>query len=340
MISIAAGLGIILFFVTSLDVSSLTRQLREAQLSWVLFAIAVHMLAFILRGYRWDELLEPAHPSKKKYSNLFVIALSGWALNAAFPGRVGDFARAYYLRTHEGVPISTGFASLFLEKVYDVSVMVLVSVALFTFVVDRTLVPGEIFTGLVIVVLFITSLVLGLVVVMAFPNFGRKLSRVTGNIVDKTLGKILPRLGAKLKAKVEGFVELLITSTVQISKSKRCMAVSTLMTMLIWVLEAERAACILIAFGVKADLLAILFVFTLGTLLGLILPILPGNLGVLEFVLSTLIVVMLGIGKETSWAIVLVDRFVSFWFITALGGVAMFALSRMKEKTAMDANGS
>ncbi|MEM2900953.1 MAG: lysylphosphatidylglycerol synthase transmembrane domain-containing protein, partial [Thermoplasmata archaeon] len=250
----------------------------------------------------------------------------------AFPGRIGDFARAYYIRTHENVPISAGFASLFLEKVYDVAVMVLISVFLFLFVIDKTLLPKDMFTGLVIVILFISFIVFCLILMMAFPNFGKKLSNITGKTIDCTIGKILPKIGSRLKSKLEGFIEMLINSTVQISKDKRCLILSTIMTVLIWVLEAERATCILISFGMKSDLSLIIFVFTFGTLIGLILPILPGNLGVLEFVLSTLIFVMLAISKETAWAIVLVDRFVSFWFITILGGLAIFLLSRTKSK--------
>lgn len=332
VISILAGLGIILFFILNLDVSTIADKLKNAHIFWVIFAICIHMLAFLIRGYRWGVLLAPAHPSEKKYANLFVIALSGWALNAAFPGRVGDFARAYYLRTHEKVPISIGFASLFLEKVYDVAVMVLISVFLFLFVIDKSLLPKEMFHGLVIVILFISFIVLCLILMMAFPNLGKRISDLIGKTIDCTISKILPKIGNKLKSKLEGFIEMLINSTVQISKDKECILLSTIMTILIWVLEAERATCILISFDMKAELSLIIFVFTFGTLLGLILPILPGNLGVLEFVLSTLIMVMLSMSKETSWAIVLVDRFVSFWFITMIGGLAIFLLSRAKDK--------
>ena len=71
------------------------------------------------------------------------------------------------------------------------------------------------------------------------------------------------------------------------------------------------------AFDVKISFLAIIIIFLLANIIG-ILSILPGGIGSIELSLTGLFM-LFGVPSALGGTIAMVDRLASFWIITALG---------------------
>ena len=84
-----------------------------------------------------------------------------------------------------------------------------------------------------------------------------------------------------------------------------------------WIFECVRLYVVFMAFDVKISFLAIIIIFLLANIIG-ILSILPGGIGSIELSLTGLFM-LFGVPSALGGTIAMVDRLASFWIITALG---------------------
>ncbi|MGZ4857487.1 MAG: UPF0104 family protein [Methanobacteriaceae archaeon] len=90
-----------------------------------------------------------------------------------------------------------------------------------------------------------------------------------------------------------------------------------LLTAASWLLECVRLYVVFIAFDIKINFVAIIIIFLLANIIG-ILSALPGGIGSIELSLIGLFL-LFGIPSTIGASIALVDRLASFWVVTALG---------------------
>ncbi len=105
---------------------------------WILPSVLVVLISFALRAYRWQIILESAGEVSfwKAYHPLMI----GFMINCILPGRVGEFARPAVLQKEEKIPFSTGLATVAAERVFDVTIMMILFAALLTTVqIDPTI---------------------------------------------------------------------------------------------------------------------------------------------------------------------------------------------------------
>lgn len=95
--------------------------LQDAVYWWLLPGLVVYFLAVWVRAWRWHYMILPIkNVSTKK---MFPITCIGYMGNNIYPARAGEFLRAILLKRKEGVPISTSFATIIVERVFDGVVM-------------------------------------------------------------------------------------------------------------------------------------------------------------------------------------------------------------------------
>lgn len=99
----------------------------EANYLWVILGIIVAFLSHLSRSYRWLFLLEPLGFTPK-LSNSYHAVMAGYIINYTVP-RSGEIARAGLLTSYEKVPFEKGFATIVIERLIDV-VMLLIVVAI------------------------------------------------------------------------------------------------------------------------------------------------------------------------------------------------------------------
>lgn len=85
---------------------------------WGAAMIAVTMLSFYWRAFRWKIMLDPV--KKVTAARLFDPLMVGFAFNNVLPARAGEIARPFALKKKEGVPFGAGLSTVVVERFVDV----------------------------------------------------------------------------------------------------------------------------------------------------------------------------------------------------------------------------
>ncbi|MFQ5484049.1 MAG: lysylphosphatidylglycerol synthase transmembrane domain-containing protein [Desulfobacterales bacterium] len=102
---------------------------------WMIPSILVVIIAFILRALRWQLILKSVHDVS--YWRAYHPMMIGFMINCIFPGRVGEVARPVILKKNDHVPVSSGLATVAVERVFDVGILVILfAVMMMTVQVD------------------------------------------------------------------------------------------------------------------------------------------------------------------------------------------------------------
>lgn len=95
-------------------------------------ALGCLTVMLLVRAYRWRRFVEPLQPVR--YSPFLSATVIGFMANDVLPLRAGEFIRVYALSQLASVRMSTAFATVVLERVWDtVGVSVLLVVLLLNF---------------------------------------------------------------------------------------------------------------------------------------------------------------------------------------------------------------
>ncbi|HSG47837.1 MAG TPA: lysylphosphatidylglycerol synthase transmembrane domain-containing protein [Longimicrobiales bacterium] len=134
-VGIALSAVLIWYTLRGVDPAAVWDQIRIADFRLLAASIAVAVLGYFLRAFRWRVLLHPVDPHTRLGSR-FRALIIGFMANNLLPARVGEFARAYAMgRLEPRVTVSAAFGSLVVERVMD-------GLVLGAFLVGATLTPG------------------------------------------------------------------------------------------------------------------------------------------------------------------------------------------------------
>lgn len=130
-------IGLIIAAVTiyytfrNVEINELIKTIASIKYYYLLPIIILTYATYTLRVYRWACLVRPIKEdiiTKNLYSPLMIGFLGN-----LLPARAGEFIRAYLLSKGEGIKFSTSFATIFVERLFDVLAMLALStVFLFT----------------------------------------------------------------------------------------------------------------------------------------------------------------------------------------------------------------
>jgi hypothetical protein len=138
---ISFALGLLLSAVTlwlalrNVPLADLVNYLRSIRYGWVLPAVALVMLTFILRVYRWRLILEGA--AQIGFSAAYHPLMIGFMINCVLPGRLGEIARPAILRQSSRVPLITGLATVAAERLFDIAMLIALFLAVFSSLADN-----------------------------------------------------------------------------------------------------------------------------------------------------------------------------------------------------------
>jgi uncharacterized protein (TIRG00374 family) len=120
-LGLAISLLFLYFALRGLGLKDLGEALRGANYAWLLPGVVVYFIAVWVRAWRWHYLVRPVKsvPTRK----MFPIVAIGYMGNNIYPARAGEVFRALFLKSREGVPISTSLATIIVERIFDGVVM-------------------------------------------------------------------------------------------------------------------------------------------------------------------------------------------------------------------------
>lgn len=226
-----------------------------------------------LRAVRWTVFLRPA--ARISLAGATSATAIGLMANNVLPARVGEFVRAYALGRRERVPVTTSFAGIFLERLFD----------------------GLAVVGILYAVTWVHPFPewVATTVRVGFYVFLAGLAFVFGLVVrpDATVGlarRIAGRLsGGRLEDAVERFLAALLDGF-RLLRSPPLVVLSFLLALLQWSLLTGLYWLGLVAFGIVDGVgwTGAFFVNSVATL-GVAVPSSPGFVGTFEaFIVKSL----------------------------------------------------
>ena len=103
------------------DWGAFGRSFRAADLRFVLLMLAGYFFVFALRTLRWQYIL--LGTGRPRLASTFIALVICYMGNNIFPFRAGEVLRVYVLRRRHQIPISSGLATVVVERLADVFTM-------------------------------------------------------------------------------------------------------------------------------------------------------------------------------------------------------------------------
>jgi uncharacterized protein (TIRG00374 family) len=270
-------------------------RVREAitDLGWLgcCLVLGLSLLNYLVRFERWQMFLRRLNHRLPRMQHLLVY-LSGFAFTVS-PAKAGEAVRSVYLHDH-GVSYSDSIAALFVERLQDLLAMTLLaSLVGLDYPSYRPLVAGALLV------------VIALLVAGSHPSLPALLERLGGRIRRPRLAK-----GATMAVNLLHSARALL--------HPRLLLIGTIVGVLSWGSEGLGYYLICQGLHVSLSIPLALGIYALAILAGNAAFLLPGGIGGMEVVMTTLLV---SHGAELRVAIIatLLCRLATLWFAVVIG---------------------
>jgi len=346
-VSLGAGtllvVAAVLLMTVYLDPSEVLARMAGADAALVAASALVYLLSWPLRGIRYRDILA-AIGYRERWGFLTGAVFISQTGNLVFPARAGDAVRAYVIKARRGIPYTSGFASLAIERVFDLlTITLLAGTVLLGLVVTGSVADlqaalfgaavgsEEAASGQTAVAV---AAGVGLAAVLAVAAIVAS-ARSERNYARAAVGRLSSDAYADYVAdKLERFAGDVQTVARDGSAFARVGAGS----LLIWTLDVLTAIVVLLAFDVGLAVPALLavgfFAVSVGNL-AKVLPLSPGGIGLYEGAFTLLVVGLTPIGPVTALSAAIVDHAVKN-AVTVVGGVASMAWLNVSLTTAVE----
>lgn len=119
-IVLSLGLTILFLalFLRSFDLRAAGSAIAGASPGLLALAIAINLLAYLVRAWRWRHLLAPMRENLGLY-NLTATTFIGFMITFLVPMRIGEIVRPVLLARRERLPASAAIATVALERLFD-----------------------------------------------------------------------------------------------------------------------------------------------------------------------------------------------------------------------------
>ncbi|MCY3780322.1 MAG: lysylphosphatidylglycerol synthase transmembrane domain-containing protein [Chloroflexi bacterium] len=274
--------------------------LSEVDLPLLIFAALFYCLAVIIIALRWQYLLRAV--KLVPLPALTQIVFIGYMGNNVYPLRAGDALRIALLRRNHAVPLVRATTVVIIERLFDGCVM-LAFILFGLLFIDLQSEPIKTIVAL-------TAPLFTVAVLLAFflaakPNLLRGIVDLVIKALPQRAGSAIARLSEDVIAGLEG-----LRSPVNLLGA----VVSSFVT---WGVEAGAYWIVIFAFGLELNYAVALLLVGAVNLAGLI-PASPGQVGVNEFVVIT-ILTALGLPTASASAYAVVTHLVIWLPPTILG---------------------
>jgi len=325
------ALALLAFFFKGADLGAIRKSLAEADLGLIAAAIAFVMVSYVLRARRWQVLLKPVGAADM--GACFVTTVIGFMFNFIAPtGRLGELVRPYLLARREGFSASSAFATIFLERIFDlVTVILFVGVWLLLGPPPEGAKSETAIQGLKVggITAFLATAV-GLAIMFAFVRYRDRALTLARSLIRWFPGRLEPVAMRFLQNFGEGLGVLADGGN---------LARIGILSIALWLNIALVLWLGLSAFGIQLQFGATFLV--LGFLVvGVAVPT-PGAVGGYHVMFSLALTLLFGVDESRSQAAALVNHAIAFLPVTLLGMVFFIreGLSLKEVKTLESAGG-
>ncbi|WP_135828044.1 flippase-like domain-containing protein [Halorussus halobius] len=348
-VSILAGIVLTVVAVALmgqyLPLGEVLEQMSAADPGLVAAAAVVYVLSWPLRGARYRDILEELEytESANFLTGAIFISQTG---NLVFPARAGDAVRAYVVKARRAIPYPTGFASLAVERVFDLlTITVLAGVVLVGFALtgataglESVLVGSSPAGGQVgdsgQTALYVAGGV-GLAAILAVAVIVAS-ARSDRNYVRAVVSRVSNDSYADYVASV---IERFTGDVQTVASDRAAFARVGATSLVIWSLDVVTALLVLTAFPTVSlplpTLVAVCFFAVSVGNLAKVLPLSPGGIGLYEGAFTLLVIGLTPISGTVALGAAILDHAVKN-VVTLVGGVASMLLLNVSLTTAVE----
>lgn len=319
------GLALTLFFlaivIVNLKFEEVGKAFGEANYLYLFPAMAITMVGYGVRAWRWQIILRPTKAIS--YQTSYSVMMIGFMANNLLPARIGEFVRAYTLGAQEKISKSLSLATIVLERVCDgLTLVAFMGLAMVAFPSPRQ------DSWVTFIEIFSTSVFVGALLFLIFLMLREKLAL---QIVSFCMRPLPDRLEHKAHNLLTSFV-------LGLHALKRGWSVVALVltSALVWALEGSSYYLMLRAFQldtkmgglelIGAALLLVVFV-NLGTMV----PSAPGFFGVYQAA-ATVALGAYAVASATAFSLALLTNTFQYVLVTAIG-LVFFSRRQMSFST-------
>ncbi|WP_336358356.1 flippase-like domain-containing protein [Haloarcula sp. CGMCC 1.6347] len=345
-VSLGAGTMLVvvalLLMTQYLDPDRVLAEMAGAAPEVVALSAVVYAVSWPLRGIRYRDILV-SMGYRERWGFLTGAVFISQTGNLVFPARAGDAVRAYVIKARRSIPYPSGFASLAVERVFDLlTITLLAGVVMMGLAVTGsaeqllTALTGDTVGGdaassgrtAVAVASGVGLAAIGAVVAIVAS------ARSDRNFVRAVIGRLSSDSYADYVAGIiEGFVGDVQTVAADGSAFTRV----GIGSLLIWTFDVITALIVFAAFGysLTPSLVAVgFFAVSVGNL-AKVLPLTPGGVGLYEGAFTVIVASLTPVGVAAAIGVAIVDHAVKN-VVTIIGGVASMAWLNVSLTTAVE----
>ncbi len=289
----AIGTLFLYFSLRGLDMKGLSDGLSRVKIVYFIPIAVIFFIIPYLRSLRWGIIISPIKKISQK--ELFPIACIGFMAIILVPMRFGELIRPYLLKEKLKIPFSSGLATIFVERILDVLIIlfIFIGVIIFSPLPDWFVKSGYTLAG-------------GFVVMMlCLTVFYLK----TDDSI-RFLQPIIRSFPHGLKEAINGFIYNLAEGVKVVGNPRRLLA-ALVLSILIWGLNG--AALYILFFSHSFGLpIVVAFIVLVALIAGISMPTAPGMLGNFQYpIIATLS--LFGVPKDDAFI------FSMLYYIIGLG---------------------
>ncbi|AEG17223.1 UPF0104 family protein [Methanobacterium paludis] len=298
------SLILLVLLVLWIGPSNIITAVKTANIWLILLAVLIHLVVIGVRSVRWGFIIKQPYEFKKNY----VVKTIGLFAGNFSPARTaGELMNAVAGKRINKISLSEGLSAGLTERFFDIIICAILLILASYFMPKiryMALIGGLASFTVVLLIYFInwredSSL-------WIYEKIHPLISRLP---IKK---EVLDNLYTKFTTGLRGMIEY----TNSFSNFKNLSFVFTL-SAVSWLLECIRLLTVFYAFNVKISFSAIVIIFLLANIVGIVTA-LPGGMGSIEISLTGLFV-LFGVSGSLAGSIALVDRLASFWVVSVLG---------------------
>jgi len=345
-VSLGAGTMLVvlalLLMTQYLNPQTVLNEMSGATPDIVVLSAVIYALSWPIRGLRYRDILDSMgfHEQWGFLTGAVFVSQTG---NLVFPARLGDGVRAYVVKARRSIPYSSGFASLAVERVFDLLTITMIAGVMMVGLAATGSV-GELLAALTGDMVGgdtaqsgQTAVYLAAIVGVGAIGFVTAIvvsAHTEANFVRTVIGQLSDDSYANyVAAIVEGFVADIQTVTASGSAFIR-VGISSLA---IWSLDVLTALAVFAAFEYSLTPLLIavgFFAVSVGNL-AKVLPLTPGGVGLYEGAFTIIVAPLTPVGVTTALSIAIIDHAVKN-VITIIGGIVSMAWLNVSLTTAVE----
>ena len=341
--SVAAGFLLTIFAVALMGLylpfGEVLARMQGAEPALVGAAAVVYLLSWPIRGLRYRDILAELGFFERVgfLTGAVFISQTG---NLVFPARAGDAVRAYVMKTRRAVPYASGFASLAVERVFDLLTITALAGTVLLGLLATGSVPalsatgaeGEIVRSGRTAVYVAGGVGVAAIVAVALIVAS---ARSEANRVRSAVARVSDDSYARYVADV---VERFVVDVQTVAADPAAFLRVSATSLLIWGIDVLTAVVVFWALGTELSLVSLLavcfFAVSVGNL-AKVLPLSPGGIGLYEGAFTLLVVGVTGVPWELALGVAIVDHAVKN-VVTLAGGVVSMLVLNVSLTTAVE----